>query len=590
MHARTARILVGVLAPTTLLGAALAGAGPASPAASAPVAAAPDPVALVASVRETVSVASAGDALDDPAVWVHPSDPARSLVLGNDKLGGLETYDLDGNLVQRLTDDTAFWGNVDVRQRVAVDGVVRDVVAVAHDGLRLYDVDPATRLLRDTGEDRAITGSGEGVCLWVDAAAQEVHVVLITIAGRLQQYRLGDADADGLLEGTLVRDLEVGSEAEGCVADDDTGALYVSEEDTGLWRYAADPATGDDRTLVDGVATAGGHLVPDVEGVTLVDLPDGTGYVVASAQDLEDPDASYFAVYDRLDNTYVRSFRVDAGADSDDCDRTDGITAVATPLGPDFPRGIFVCQDHDNQAPGGAGNQDFKYVPLETAVALPDPPPPASPVRPVAAVVTGANATAWTTRVPGAVRPGDALLLFFSRSTGPGRFTGPGRGWTRVRALRDGTLRTTLWRRVVTAADAGSTVAVSFSTGVRQGALTLAAYRGVRRSGPVAGSAAAPEPGTSATHRTPMVTAPAGGAWRVSYWATKSAAATAWAAPAGEVVRATSAGAGGGRVATLLTDPGRAVPAGRTGGLVAGTDAATDKATSWTVLLAPRPS
>ena len=35
----------------------------------------------------------------------------------------------------------------------------------------------------------------------------------------------------------MVRSFAIGSEAEGCVADDETGALYVSQEDVALWRY-----------------------------------------------------------------------------------------------------------------------------------------------------------------------------------------------------------------------------------------------------------------------------------------------------------------------------------------------------------------
>ena len=97
----------------------------------------------------------------------------------------------------------------------------------------------------------------------------------------------------------------------------------------------------------------------------LVNLPGGGGYVIASAQNVADPDNSFFVVYDRVTNAYVRSVRVTAGARSDDCDRTDGITATPKNLGAPFAHGIFVCQDNNNDAPGTAGNQNFKYVPLQ---------------------------------------------------------------------------------------------------------------------------------------------------------------------------------------------------------------------------------
>lgn len=38
---------------------------------------------------ETQSVPIDGDAADDPAIWVHPTDPSLSTVIGTDKEGGL---------------------------------------------------------------------------------------------------------------------------------------------------------------------------------------------------------------------------------------------------------------------------------------------------------------------------------------------------------------------------------------------------------------------------------------------------------------------------------------------------------------------
>ncbi len=119
---------------------------PSSHAAESPV--------LVSSDAETVPVLHSGDAMDDPAVWVHPTDKSRSLVLGNDKGGGLETYDLDGNLVQRLAFGDQFWGNVDVRQGVQIGGLTRDLVGVIQRGARFYTVDPTTRLLASTHRGR----------------------------------------------------------------------------------------------------------------------------------------------------------------------------------------------------------------------------------------------------------------------------------------------------------------------------------------------------------------------------------------------------------------------------------------------------
>ena len=260
---------------------------------------------------------------------------------------------------------------------------MRDIVAVYHRGLQLYRVNPSTLRLTRVNEGVAIPTPGEGLCLYRSPASGRVYVFVIAISGEVRQFRIRDADRDGRLGGVEVRRFAVGSEAEGCVADDERGVVYISEEEVGLWRYRAQPGVAPRRRSVD---TVGGHLVADIEGVTLVDLPNGGGYVIASAQNVADPDNSFFVVYDRVTNAYVRSVRVTGGTASDDCDRTDGITANTTDLGRPFSQGIFVCQDNNNDEPGAVGNQNLKYVPLERVVDLdggsPSPPGDTTPVWP----------------------------------------------------------------------------------------------------------------------------------------------------------------------------------------------------------------
>ncbi len=329
----------------------------------------PDPVIPVPADRETTPVNLSGDAADDPAIWVHPTTPGDSLVIGNDKKGALEVYGLDGTRIQRITTSTSFWGNVDVRQDVTIDGTTMDVVAGYNAGIRTYTVDPVTRQLSAIGDGSGAvpTGGGEGLCAYHSAVTGDLYVMAITRAGRLRQYRMHDSDGDGLLQGTLVREFVVGSEAEGCVADDASGALYVSEEDVGLWRYGAEPQAGSERVLVDAVQPLG-NLAFDVEGVTVVKTGADSGYLIVSAQNGADPDNSYFVVYDRETNEYLWSFRIAGGPQADGCERTDGITAYAGDLGPAFPEGVFVCQDNGNTVPA-PGNQNFKLTRLDTILA-----------------------------------------------------------------------------------------------------------------------------------------------------------------------------------------------------------------------------
>ena len=196
------------------------------------------------------------------------------------------------------------------------------------------------------------------------------------------------------------------------------------------------------------------------------------------------------------------------------------------------------------------------------------------------------NSTSFAVRVPASVRPGDALVLLASQG-GTVPLTGPGTGWTQIGRATDGSHITTAWSRVATATDPGSTVRLTSGGTYTKAAVTLAAYTGTDTSDPVLAVAGSPEPGTSAAHTTPTVSASAG-ALRVSYWSDKSGGTTSWSAPSGEVTRATTAGAGGGRISALLTDPGAPVASdGPVGGLTATADASTNKATSWTLLLRP---
>jgi myo-inositol-hexaphosphate 3-phosphohydrolase len=66
-----------------------------SPASIAPTTTTGDARRVAATV-ETEPVPHSADAADDAAIWIHPTDPSLSTVLGTDKVegGGLGVYDL----------------------------------------------------------------------------------------------------------------------------------------------------------------------------------------------------------------------------------------------------------------------------------------------------------------------------------------------------------------------------------------------------------------------------------------------------------------------------------------------------------------
>jgi 3-phytase len=343
------------------------------------------PTHTATAVVETQPADAAGDTVDDPAIWVNPADAAASLVIGsNHKESTVEVYDLSGRRLQRI--ETKGTNNIDLRPGFMLGGARVDLVGVAGGGSRsgkmtFFRVDPARRsLVNVTAGETVRVGAAYGFCMYRSPATGTYYAFGVNPAGRVEQVEL--FDDGGKVNGRLVRTIEVDprpvdnpdddrdlqDHLEGCVADDGTAHLYVGEENRGIWKYGAepgDPATKTDRTLVDSTDPARGHIEPQVEGLTLVYGPGNTGYLIASSQG----DHTYTVYRREPPHEFLRKVSVVAGPNADGCQRTDGIDAAATALGPAFPRGLFVCQDNTNTEPS-KGNQNFKYVPLEQVVPL----------------------------------------------------------------------------------------------------------------------------------------------------------------------------------------------------------------------------
>jgi 3-phytase len=317
-------------------------------------------VSLVAATVETAPMPHAGDSADDPAIWVDPDDGARSLVIGTDKLGGLAVYDLSGRQLQYLPDGNM--NNVDLRAGFALGGQEVTLVTAGNrsaDSIAIYRLDPATRLLEDVAARSITTIEVYGSCMYRSAKTGKLYYFVNSKAGAVEQWELFDA-GDGRVDGRKVRAFAVGSQTEGCVADDQLGRFYIGEEAVGIWRYGAEPGDGDARTQVD-AAGAGGHLASNIEGLTLIFGSGRGGYLIASSQG-----NSTYALYRRDDNAYLGSFAIGAADGVDGVSDTDGIDAIAANLGPAFPQGVLVAQDGKNDD----GNQNFKLVPLEEVLRL----------------------------------------------------------------------------------------------------------------------------------------------------------------------------------------------------------------------------
>jgi 3-phytase len=313
----------------------------------------------LAPVVETVQVPHEGDAADDSAIWVHPSNPLLSTVIGTDKKGGLAVYDLAGRQIQYLPDGEM--NNVDIRNGFSLGGQPVALVTAGNrtnDTIAIYQVNPATRTLENVAARAITTLTVYGSCMYRSSTSGFYYFVN-SEQGQVQQWKLSGTSA-GKVDAALVREFDVGSQTEGCVADDQLGHFYIGEESTGIWKYGAEPSAGSTRTQVDKTGS-GGHLTADVEGLTIYQASPATGYLIASNQG----DNSYVIYRREGANAYVATFEIVAGNGIDAVSGTDGIDVSSANLGPAFPQGMFVAQDGNNDD----CNQNFKFVPWHTIAA-----------------------------------------------------------------------------------------------------------------------------------------------------------------------------------------------------------------------------
>ncbi|WP_019961138.1 phytase [Woodsholea maritima] len=323
------------------------------------------PTKSVQASIETVNVAGTGDAADDPAVWLAPN-PQDSLILGTDKTNGLYAYNLDGSVHAFLPVGRV--NNVDVRTGFMA-GEREVALAAASDrtniAIATFFIDAQSREISQApGGVLPFTNVEDpyGFCLYHDQAHDAFYAFTSdSDAGVFIQTRLS---FDGeTMQGQEIRRINVGSKSEGCAVDDRTGLLYIAEEEVGLWRYSAAPEANEDRILI--APTDGQHLTADIEGVAIMETGETGGWLFVSSQG----DDAY-AVFDLETGAFIDRFRVTEGV-VDATSYTDGIEVFAHPLGPDYPEGVFLAQDdEDNQ-----GGQNFKLVDLraiKTALSAQD--------------------------------------------------------------------------------------------------------------------------------------------------------------------------------------------------------------------------
>jgi len=290
---------------------------------------------------------------DDPAIWIHPSDPARSIVLGTDKddlAGGVYAYSLRGEPIPQSSHTPLLRpNNVDVAYGLLVGGERVDVAVATERGamaLRVFAL-PDMRPI-DGGGIPVFDGDEErapmGIALYTRPTDGAIFAIVGGKGGPTEGYLwqlLLEDDGNGVVTGRLVREFGRYSgvkEIEAIAVDDALGFLYYSDETVGVRKYHADPAMGNEELAL--FATEG--FVEDHEGIAFFTREDGTGYILVSDQ--QGGRIQLFPREGRSGNPHDHPALVVIPVSAID---TDGLEVSSLPLGPDFPGGLLVMMSAD---------------------------------------------------------------------------------------------------------------------------------------------------------------------------------------------------------------------------------------------------
>ncbi|MCC5664505.1 phytase [Nostoc sp. CHAB 5784] len=346
---------------------------------------------------ETLPVDQRADA-DDPAIYVNATNSADSLVLTSVKNAGLRVYDLSGNLLQTVNPGGIRYNNIDLQYGFQLGNQSVDIAVASdrgNDKLAIFKINPNPTTPGNYLEDitdsnigtlfqglpfaepySSSSRSAYGLTLYRSPITNDYYVFANRReTGDVAQFKLidkgnGKIGAERVREFTVPTISERDPQTEGMVVDQETGFLYIGQENVGIWKFQAEPNGGTTGKLIDQVRDLGGsYLTDDVEGLTIYYGKNGTGYLLASSQG----DNTFVAYTREGNNEYLGNFAVGNNGAIDSVQESDGADVINVPLGPNFPFGLFVTQDGSNEPAKIVSDEgeeenissNFKFVPWE---------------------------------------------------------------------------------------------------------------------------------------------------------------------------------------------------------------------------------
>ncbi|MCF7914041.1 MAG: phytase [Spirochaetaceae bacterium] len=317
------------------------------------------PVVTTESTGEGIT----GDA-DDPAIWVHPETPSRSVIFGVDKAVGIYAWDLDGKelLCKNIHGKP---GNIDVRYGLKLGDREVDIVAVnirRADYTRIskvavYEINPdyssgedlLVKLADGESENNVVEFESYGFGLYKSKNDGNIYAFTAPKRdGNITQYMVEDDGSGKAVRLTAVRVLNFDSPSakEGMVCDDEAGYLYVGEEPKGVHKYYAEP-DADPNPILSFASNKDGYSA-DREGVSIYRLEGGEGYLVVVDQGGTVANAaSMLRIYDLNEPHELVRTVAHLNEEGKSIWDDDGVEVSSKAL-PGFPHGVVIAHDGNN--------------------------------------------------------------------------------------------------------------------------------------------------------------------------------------------------------------------------------------------------
>ena len=285
---------------------------------------------------------------DDPAIWVHPKDPSKSIVFGTDKEtnGAIYAFDLNGEIIDSMTiRNMERPNNVDIEYGFRLnDSTLTDILVFTErekQQIRMFSV-PEMQPLDGGGfpvfEDEKLLKNRlpMGIGLYKSPKDTTIYAIVGRKTGPkdgyLYQYAL-KSESMGVAS-TFVRKFGTFSEVkeiEAIAVDDRNGYVYFSDEGVCIKKYYAEPGMGNQE-----IACFGGeYFLEDIEGIAIASYPNRPGYLIVSNQQLGE-----FNIFSAEDNSFIKAINLTTK-------ETDGCEVVTVPLNAQFPNGLFVAMNDE---------------------------------------------------------------------------------------------------------------------------------------------------------------------------------------------------------------------------------------------------